>query len=103
MNHKLFLGHTTAPTATGNCLLLAFASARIGARTLTAHRQIAAMTHTTVTADLYQTLDVHLNFSAQISFNLEIRDCITNIRHLGVCQILDTRITINTRHFENLI
>src|SRR5437588_10051611 len=38
--------------------------ARIGACALTAYRKVAAMAHTTITADFDQPFDVHVHFSA---------------------------------------
>src|SRR5437588_261177 len=43
---------------------------RIGARALPTHRQVAAMTHATITANLNQPLDVHIHFAAQVPLDL---------------------------------
>ena len=51
----------------------AFARARVGVRALAAHRQSAAMTQAAISADVHQTLDVHLDALAQIAFDLALR------------------------------
>src|SRR5215472_19066982 len=43
---------------------------RIGTCALAAHRQIAAMTHTTIGTDFNEPLDVHIHFAAQVTLNL---------------------------------
>ena len=62
------------------CLLLrdrcaprAFTSACVCVRSLTAHRQSTTMTQATITTDVHQTLDVHLDALAQIAFDLALR------------------------------
>src|SRR6185312_5901100 len=44
-------------------------STRIGVRTLSADRQVAAMTISAIRTDFDQPLDVHLDFFAQIAFH----------------------------------
>jgi hypothetical protein len=60
---NLFLGCTASATATGNSLLGTFAGTGVCACTLPTNWQITTMSHATVTADLYQALYVHLNFT----------------------------------------
>ncbi len=69
---RLLLCSPATATATGNSLLRTLARAGIGARALSMHRQVAAMAQTTVATDFDQPLDVHLHFTAQITFNLVV-------------------------------
>src|SRR5207244_1350112 len=49
-------------------LARALARSRIGARSLTAHRQRPPMTHAAIAADFHQPLDVHRDFFAEVAF-----------------------------------
>src|SRR3990167_6980275 len=62
------------------CCALArtLAGTGIGARALTTHRQTAAMTETPIATNVHQALDVHCGFAAQVTFNGELLDLITN-------------------------
>ncbi len=50
----------------------AFASASVGVGALTANREVPAMTQAAVTTEIHETLDVHLNFAAQVAFDGEV-------------------------------
>src|SRR5437868_11528434 len=54
----------------GHCLLRPTSCARIGARALAAHRQVAAMAHATIAADFDEPLNVHIHFAAQVTLDL---------------------------------
>src|SRR5438105_10788075 len=54
----------------GHCSLWSTTCTCIGARALATNRQVAAMAHTTITADFDQPFDVHVHFAAQISLDL---------------------------------
>src|SRR5207245_8042969 len=72
-------------------------STRVRTRALTAHRQVAAMAHTTIAANLDQPLDIHIHFAAQITF-----DSMFAINHLAQAvdfffsQVLHPRIRADT-------
>src|SRR6478672_4151400 len=51
----------------------AFASARVRMRALTTHRKSATMAEPTISANIHQTLDVHLNALAQVAFDFTLR------------------------------
>jgi hypothetical protein len=65
----LFLGCSAAATTTGNGAFRSLAGTGICAGILTAQRQVSAMAQATITADFDQAFDVHLNFTAQITFD----------------------------------
>jgi hypothetical protein len=56
---------------------------------LAAHRQTAAVTEASVTANIHQSLDVHRSFPAQVTLNREFCDCVANPLKITVCQFLD--------------
>src|SRR5450759_3672649 len=66
----LLLLCATTSTPAGHRLLGATAGTRIGARSLTARRQIAAMPQTAIGADFDQALDVQRHLAPQIAFDL---------------------------------
>src|SRR3954468_19334324 len=77
--------------------------ARVRMRALTADRQTLAMADATVGADVHQSLDVHRDFGAERAFDLEITvDHLAKLRHVGVGQITNPEIRIDTRLLENL-
>jgi hypothetical protein len=65
------------------------ARAGVGARTLTAHRQAAAMTETAVAADVHQALDVHRGLAAQVAFDRVLADLVADLFQVAVRQVLD--------------
>src|SRR5581483_1619826 len=68
-----------------------FARARIGARTLTTHRQAAAMAQTAIRAEVDQPLDADADFATQVAFHREARDFLAQLFHLAFGQRLDRR------------
>src|SRR5690242_10598548 len=82
------------------CLLLrdggttwTFARARVRVRALTTHGKSATMPEPPISANIHQTLDVHLNALAQIAFDfaLRLKDR-ANTTQLFFAQIADTRV-----------
>jgi hypothetical protein len=66
-------------------------------------RQVATVAHATVAANFNQAFDVHLHFSAQIAFNLEILgNILTQGSNLSLGQIFDPGIRAYLRGFEDL-
>ena len=104
VSSMLFLSHSTTAPATSNGLFGALARARIRARTLPVDRQIAAMTHSSVATDFRQTLDIHLHFTAQITFNLQVScNVITQLGKICLGQIFDADIRVNPSLRSNFI
>src|SRR6266851_7736243 len=67
----------------------AFACARVGVGSLSAHRQPATMTQSAIGADVHQTLDVHLHALAQVAFNFALLlDYRTNATQVFLAEIL---------------
>ena len=51
------------------------------------------MTQTAVAAQIHQALDVHRNFTAQITFNMVIAiDCFTNLQDFRIGQLIDATL-----------
>ncbi len=62
------------------------------------------MAHATIAANFNQAFDVHLHFSAQIAFNLEILgDIFTQGSNFGLSQILNPGIRANLSRFQDLV
>jgi hypothetical protein len=80
-----------------------FAGTGIGASTLATARQTLAVTHATVAAQVHQSLDVHGQLTAQIAFDHERANCITQFFQFAVVQILDLFIGRYTRFSADLL
>jgi hypothetical protein len=78
-----------------------FARAGIGTRTLTSHRQAAAMTESPVATDIHQTLDVHGRFAAKVALDRELGDLIADLFEIAVSQVLDFLGICNVAGFAN--
>lgn len=59
------------------------------------------MTNTAVAADFHQTLDVQLGFPAQIAFNFDLVDFLTDCVDLIVSQILNTDIFADSAFLQD--
>jgi hypothetical protein len=87
--------HSPAGTALG---------ARIGACALATDWQIATMAQAAITLDLLQPLDIHLNFTPQIAFDLEIPvNHLTQPGHFVLRQISDPRVRAHFRLPEDIL
>ncbi len=86
-------------------LLAALAGSRVGRGALPAHRQAAAMAYSTITLDRLQTLQVLLDFPAQIPFhgNPAFIDGVGDRRKLLVGQFARPDARIDSRPPENLV
>jgi len=72
-----------------DCSRWAFARPRIGVCPLTAHRQITTMTQATVAALVHQTLNVHLGFTTQVTFNgICGVNMLTNSKNFRIAQLV---------------
>jgi hypothetical protein len=61
------------------------------------------MPDTTITTDLHQALDIHLDFAAQISLNTEVAlDHFTERFDLRLGQVFDAFVWIHARLIQNL-
>ena len=59
------------------------------------------MTNTAVAADFHQALDVQLGFTAQIAFNFDLVNFLTDCVDLFVCQIFNTDIFADSAFLQN--
>jgi hypothetical protein len=67
------------------------------------HRQISAMAHAPVAANLNQPLDVHIDFAAQVTFDLMFAvDHFTQAVDFLFSQVTHPRIGVNVRSIEDL-
>src|SRR2546430_12493774 len=72
------------------CLCAGLSGARVGVRTLSADRQVTAMTITTIGADFDEPLDVHRNFLAQVALHHAFAfDDLADTIYFVLTQILD--------------
>src|SRR5207237_1144573 len=82
----------------------AFARARVGVRALPADGQAAPVPQAAVTADVHQTLDVHLRALAQIALDLALAfDDRADAPQLLLVQIAHARIGVHARRFEDRV
>jgi hypothetical protein len=70
------LGPATTPSP-GNRFARSLACARVRFGPLPTYRQAAAVAQTAIAPNLDQALDVQLNFAAQLTFNAELADALT--------------------------
>jgi hypothetical protein len=93
---ELLLGCSTTAAATGNCLLGTFACAGVGAGSLSAGGQVAAVTQAAVAANFNQPFDAHLNLTTKITFDFEVLgDIFTKKREIGFRDVFNTNIRID--------
>ena len=70
-------------------LTRAFAGASIRTSALTAAGKTLAVTHTTISAKVDQSLDRELNFATEVAFNRKLADLIADLFKISVSEILD--------------
>ncbi len=84
-------------------LALAFASAAIVFRPLSAQGQPRAMSDASIAANVHQSLDAQLNFRTEFTFDFEaVSNNSTDLRELVVVPILNLGIEFDTRFFQNV-
>src|SRR5512139_1504648 len=71
-------------------------STSVCAGALTAARQTATMTQATIATQIHQALDIHGDFTTQITFNREFANLITQLLHIGVTNVFDFGCCLNT-------
>src|SRR5262249_17736846 len=77
--------------------------ARVRVRPLATHRQPTTMPNAAIRTDVHQPLDVHGHFRPQRTLDLEVAlDHATDLVHVRVRQITDTKRGINPRLFYDL-
>jgi len=70
---------------------------------LAAERQASSVPDSAVTAEIHEALDIHRNFAAQVTLDLEIRDCRTEFRHFRLRQVLDLNRGIDAGRRTDLL
>ena len=81
-----------------------FAGTSILLRVLATNRQAATMADTAIASDFGQTLDVHADFTTQITFNLQVMlDVVTQLADFGFGEILHPGVRIDTDIREHLL
>jgi hypothetical protein len=94
-NLFLFAGNRTCWALTGPC---------VGACPLTANWQTTTMAQAAIAAQVHQTLDVHGNCPAKITFNHKVTiDHLTNLTYFHVAQFVDPTRPINIDLLANLL
>src|SRR5688572_14542264 len=94
--HRLLLGYGT--------LARALARARVGARPLPAHRQVAAMTQAAVAADFHQPLDVHGDLLAEIALHAaDLFEHPADLADVVFGQILDADVRADARRGQDVV
>jgi hypothetical protein len=68
----------------------------IGTRALTAAGQTLAMAETTIATKVHEALDIHGDFTAEVTFYGELRYFVTQTLHVSIRQIFDLDRTRNT-------
>src|SRR5258708_11049293 len=77
--------------------------ARVRVRALTSDRKSLAMTDTAVRPDVHQPFDVHRHLGTKRALDLVVAlDDLTQLGDIGVGQILDAEVRIDTRFVEDL-
>src|SRR5262245_544757 len=110
-------GLKTRPYTTGlkgpvlHCLFLrdralarTLARARVGARPLTAHRQVAPVPQATVAADLHQPLDIHRDLLAEIAFHAALLfEHAADLPDIVFGEILDPDVGAHARRTQHVV
>ena len=86
-------------------LARAFARARIGRGALAAHGQAAQMADATIALDALETLKIHAQFAAKITFNyiLALLDRMNDLGQLLLGEVLRADRGINVRALQNFL
>ncbi len=62
-------------------------------RALAANRQRTTMTQTAVAAQVHQALDIHRNFTTQVTFDLVVSiDCFADLKDFSIRQLVNATI-----------
>ena len=86
-----------------NGLFAALACTGIVLGALSAYGQAVTVTHTAVATDVHETLDVELDFGAEVALYLELgTNDFTNLGCLVVCPVLYLDVSVNAGLVQNL-
>mmetsp|Transcript_82390 Transcript_82390/g.255882 ORF Transcript_82390/g.255882 Transcript_82390/m.255882 type:complete len:171 (-) Transcript_82390:330-842(-) len=80
-----------------------FTGACVGLGALATDRKAMTMTQTTVTSEILQTLDVHLYFTTQITFDRHLAHFSTKCFKLLVAQVFDLKVRLDTGSVAKLL
>jgi hypothetical protein len=85
-------------------LARAFACARVGRGALTADRQTAQVADAAIALDALQTLEVHTQFAAQVTFDdiLAVLDRVNDLGHLLFSQVLGAGLRFDFRCLKDV-
>src|SRR5262249_19688817 len=101
-NGQLFLGRFLLPCY--GTLAWSLASARVGVRALSAHREPAAVAHAAIAVDFHQPLDVEADVLAEIALHLPlIGDDLADLPHVILGEILDARVAVDARLAQDVV
>ena len=85
-----------------NSFLATFAGASVVLGALTTHGETIAVTDATIATDVHQSLDVHLDLAAQVTFHFVfVTDDFTHCGCLGIGPILDAGVLVDTSLLED--
>ena len=71
---------------------------------LAANRKVTAVAQATIATKIHQALDIHLHFTAKVTFNSEICvDMFPNREHFGVAEFVDPACSVNIYSFTDLL
>jgi hypothetical protein len=84
-------------------LARALAGTSIGTGTLTTARQALAMAQATIATKVHQTLDVHRDFTTQVTLDRELGYLVTQTFHVCIGDIFDLRVTTDTRSVTDFL
>src|SRR6202000_3197322 len=80
-----------------------FARARVRVGTLTANREVLAVTQAAIAAQVHQALDVHRDFAAQITFDEIVAvDHFADLDGFGFGEVMDTAVRRDADLLHNL-
>src|SRR5262249_15522325 len=92
VRRSLFLGRATTTATPRNSLAQTAPRAGICPRPLTAHRQVTAMPQPPIAANFRKSLDVQLNFAAEVAFGRQLADFLAQFLDFILAQVLDASI-----------
>jgi hypothetical protein len=84
--------------------LRALAGARVGVGSLASARKPASVAETTVATEIHQSLDVHVDLTTKVAFDLEVLvDALADLLDVGVVEILGALALGNPRNLTDLL
>ena len=85
-------------------LARAFACARVGRGALTADREATEVADAAIALDALQTLEVHAEFAAQVTFDdiLAVLNGVNDLGHLLFSQVLGAGLRFDLRYFKDV-